>query len=131
MEKTYTLRTMNANDLFMMMRIINKIGIGEVKKMLSSAEIKKLLADTMKDGKIDDNAASAVGMQVMIELACLVTSHIPDCQSEIYDFLSALSGMTVQEVAEQDMAVFVEMIMDVFKKQEFKDFFQHLVELFK
>lgn len=131
MEKAYTLRRLNANDLFVMMRIINKIGIGEVKKMFSSAEIKKVLADTMKDGKIDDNAASAVGVQVMLELACVVTAHIPDCQSEIYDFLSGLSGLKVEEIASLDMTVFVEMIMDVFKKQEFTDFFQRLVELLK
>ena len=35
MEKTYTMRSLNANDLFAMMRIINKIGINEVKKMFS------------------------------------------------------------------------------------------------
>lgn len=131
MEKIYTLRSLNANDLFAMMRIINKIGINEVKKMFSSAELKKLLADTMKDGKVDDNAANAVGMQVMIELACLVTSHIPDCQNEIYDFMASLTGMKVKEIASLDMIVFVELVMDVFKKPEFKDFFQRLVGLLK
>ena len=131
MEKTYTMRSLNANDLFAMMRIINKIGISEVKKMFSSAELKKLIADTMKDGKVDDNAANAVGMQVMIELACLVTSHIPDCQSEIYDFMASLTGMKVKDIASLDMIVFVEMVMDVFRKPEFKDFFQRLVGLLK
>lgn len=126
MEKSYTLRNLNANDLFQMMRIVNKIGIKEVKGLLASADIKNALTDAMKDGKITDDAASAVGVQVMIDLACLVTAHIPDCQSEIYDFLSSLSGKPVEEIAALDMAVFVEMIMDVFKKPEFKDFFRRL-----
>lgn len=131
MEKTYTLRNLNANDLFAMMRIVNKIGISEVKKMFSSAELKKLLSDTMKDGKVDDNAVSAVGMQVMLELACLVTSHIPDCQNEIYDFMASLTGKKAKDIATLDMIVFVNMVMDVFKKPEFKDFFQQLVALLK
>lgn len=126
MEKSYTLRNLNANDLFQMMRIINKIGIKEVKGLLASTNIKNALAEAMKDGKITDDAASVVGVQVMIDLACLVTAHIPDCQSEIYDFLASLSGMSVEEVASLDMTVFVDMLMDVFKKQEFKDFFTHL-----
>lgn len=131
MEKAYTLRKMNGNDLFLMMRIINKIGITEVKQMLSSAEIKKLVGRFMKDGKLDDNAVYSIGIQAMLELACLVTSHIPDCQNEIYDLLSSLSGMSAKEIGELDMPVFVEMIMDVFKKPEFTDFFQRLVELLK
>lgn len=126
MEKSYTLRNLKANDLFQMMRIINRIGIKEVKGLLASADIKNALTEAVKDGKINDDAASAVGVQVMIDLACLVTSHIPDCQKEIYDFLASLSGMTVEEIADLDMPVFVEMIMDVFNKPDFKDFFQRL-----
>lgn len=126
-----TMRNLNANDLFMMMKIINKIGIKEVKGLMQSAEIKQVLSESVKDGKVNEEAASAVGMQVMLELACLVVSHIPDCQSEIYDFIASLTGMKVKDVASLDMIVFVELVMDVFKKPEFKDFFQRLVGLLK
>lgn len=127
MEKAYTLRTLNANDLFLMMKIINKIGIKEVKGLFASAEMKRIISEAMQDGEVNDAVASNVGMQLMLEIVCLVVEHIPDCQDEIYKFLSSLSGMKVEDIANLDMNDFMDMVMEVLKKQEFKDFFQRLV----
>ncbi len=127
MEKAYTLRTLNANDLFLMMKIINKIGIKEVKGLFASAEMKRIISEAMQDGEVNDAVASNVGMQLMLEIVCLVVEHIPDCQDEIYKFLSSLSGLKVEDIANLDMTDFMDMVMEVLKKQEFKDFFQRLV----
>ena len=127
MEKAYTLRTLNANDLFLMMKIVNKIGIKEVKGLFASAEMKRIISEAMQDGEVNDAVASNVGMQLMLEIVCLVVEHIPDCQDEIYKFLSSLSGLKVEDIANLDMTDFMDMVMEVLKKQEFKDFFQRLV----
>lgn len=66
----------------------------------------------------------------MIDMAGIVLENIPKCKTEIYVFLSGLSGMTKEEIADLDMVVFAEMIVDVFKKDQFKDFFKVVSKLF-
>lgn len=123
--KEYTLRSLKAADVFMMTKIINKIGIKEVKDCFNSPDVKKAISDA------ETEDVTAVGMQVMLELATLVVSHLPDCENEIYQFLASLSGMKVDEIRELPMITFFDMILEVFRKEEFSDFFQHVVGLSK
>lgn len=131
MEKAYTLRPLEGDDIFVMLQIINKIGISEVKGLLSSSNVKDAVSEALQKGELSDDIAGAIGVQVILDLVCLVTSRIPDCKGEIYNFLSSLSGMTVEEVAHLDILVFTEMIEDVIKKQEFKHFFTVALRLLK
>lgn len=131
MEKAYTLRNTNATDLFLLMRIVNKIGIKEVKSVFSSADIKSTLSKAAKDGNITDDMALTIGMQAMLDIACVVVEHIPNCEREIFQLLSNLSGMTVEEISGIDAPVFIEMITDVFKEPWFADFFSRLFGSFK
>ena len=131
MEKTYTLRNTNATDLFLLMRIVNKIGIKEVKSVFSSADIKSTLSEAVKKGEVTDDVALAIGVQAMLDIACVVVERMPDCEREIYQLLSNLSGMEVEEIAAVDAPVFVAMVMDVFKEPWFADFFSHLFGSFK
>ena len=73
----------------------------------------------------------AVGATVMLEMATVVISHVSDCEQDIYLFLSNLSGMSKKEIEELGMVTFFEMIVDVFKKEEFKDFIGVVSKLFK
>ena len=121
--KEYTLRSLKASDLFMMTKIINKIGIKEVKDCFNSPDVKKAISG----GETEDVAA--VGMQVMLELATVVVSNLVECEMEVYQFLASLSGMNPGEVKELPMNTFVDMILDVFRKEEFNDFFHRVVGL--
>ena len=123
--KEYTLRGLKAADVFMMTKIINKIGIKEVKDCFNTPDVKKAITGA------ETEDAAAVGMQVMLELATLVVSHLPDCENEIYQFLASLSGMKVEEIEELPMTTFFDMVLDVFRKEEFTDFFQRVVGLSK
>lgn len=127
--KVYTLRALKADDMFVMLKIINKIGIKEVKECFSTAEVRKAISGAA-DG-VDDSDVAAVGIHVAMELAGLIVSHLPDCRNEIYQFLASLADTNVDEIADLPMGTFLEMIVDVFKKEEFKDFFQRVVGLLK
>ena len=123
--KEYTLRGLKASDVFMMTKIITKIGINEIKNCFGSEEIKNAI-----NGE-EPGDATAVGMKVMFELATLVVSHLSDCEREIYQFLASLSGMKTEEIAELPMTTFLDMILEVLRKEEFSDFFQRVVGLSK
>lgn len=117
--KTYTLRPLEADDLFTVMEIINKIGIEDAKKCFMSAEISKAIAENG-----DEENAAAVGMRVMLELAGLLVQKLPLCKAEVYRFLSALSGVDENEISHIKLVPFTKLVMEVFQKEEIKDFFQ-------
>lgn len=124
--KVYELRHLTADDMFPMFQIISKIGIKEFKHCFESADVMKAVEN--KDGQAD---LTAVGMTVAFDLAGVIMSNLAKCKDDIYLLLSQLSGMTTKDIASLPMVTFVEMIIAVIKKDEFKDFFQAVSKLFK
>ena len=127
--KAYELRNLTADDVFPMFQIISAIGIKEFKSCFDSDDVKKAVAEAAKDGESAD--IGAVGMTVALDIASIIMANVPKCKESIYMFLAQLSGMTKKDIAELPMMTFVEMIVDVIKKPEFKDFFQVVSKLFK
>lgn len=132
-EQAYTLRALAAKDVFPMVKIISKIGINEFTKAFESDEIKQLItAVTSEEGENKDtDKLTVVGINVALDVANTVLSHLGCCEQEIYTFLSGLSGMTKRQVEELPMNTFFEMVIDVFKKEEFKNFIGVVSKFFK
>ena len=126
--KAYELRNLTADDMFPMFQIISKIGVKEFKTCFESPDVKKAI-EAAASGK-DQDSLTAVGMTIAFDLAGVIVSNLASCKNDIYLLLSQLSGMTTKEIASLPMVTFVEMIMDVVKKEEFKDFFQAVSKLF-
>lgn len=126
-EKPYTFRRLSTQDIFPMLRLLNKIGL---KDLRDNDNVKNiiLLSTSTKGKKIDVNK---LGMDVFLEIACLIVDNIPKCEVELYSLLSQTSDRTVDEIKAQDMAVTFEMIVDFIRKEEFGDFFKVVLKLFK
>lgn len=138
-EKTYTLRGLTAEDVFPMLKIISGIGLKEFKSCFDSAELRdaiKNMSQGKKEGKKEGKEegetvdTTAVGLMVAADIASIIFANLPQCKDDIYQLLSGLSGMKKEEIAELPMNVFLAMIVDVIKKEEFKDFFQDVAGLF-
>lgn len=129
--KVYELRDLCADDMFPMFQIISKIGIKEFKSCFESENVKKLMADMTSGKASQDEVKATVGVTVAFDLAGVILSNLANCKEDIYLLLAQLSGMSVKAIAKLPMMTFVEMIMDVIRKKEFKDFFQAAVKLFK
>lgn len=128
-EKKYNLRKLTSKDVFPMFNIISKIGVKEFKNCFESDTVKEAIK---KMGEQDsEDALNAVGFAVITDIASIIISNIGYAEAEIYSFLSGLSGMTKNELEEMDMVTFFEMIVDVIKKDEFKDFIGVVSKLFK
>lgn len=130
-QKPYTLRALAAKDVFPMVKIISKIGINEFTKAFESDEIKQIVAAFTGDEKGQDDKLTIVGISVALDIANVILSHIGTCENEVYNFLSGLSGISKKDVAELPMNTFLEMIVDVFKKDEFKGFIGVVSKLVK
>lgn len=118
----YTLRKLCADDMFIMFRIISKIGMKDLRKCMAAADVKAAISG--KD-------VNSVGIAVAFEIGAVLMEHLPDCKKEIYTFLERLSGMKEKEIAAMDMATFTQMIIDVIRKEEFRDFFTAVSTSFK
>lgn len=134
--KPYTLRKLEAQDMFVMFRIISAIGINEFKLIFEAEGLKDIFnklmsgagkAEVMKDGE----GLIATGASVVLDFAQIIFTNISKCEREVYQLLSNLSGMKVEKIRTLGAAVFAEMVIDVIKKGEFRDFIQVVSGLFK
>ena len=124
--KKYELRKLEAKDIAPMASIIAKIGIKEIKECFNPADIQKLMV-----GKNADEAATAVGLTVFADIAGIIFGNYEKCQDDIFRFLANLSGKSKEEIAKLPLDTFFELIIEVIKKEEFKDFFKVVSTLFK
>jgi hypothetical protein len=128
MEKPYTLKKLGSENLFTFCTILSKIGFKEIKQIIEPEKIKALVANETEGNEIN---IEKVGFDIAIDIATIIVANMENCKDSIYKSLSDLSGMTKQELAALDIGIFVEMIFDVFHKEEFKDFFKVVSKLFK
>ena len=127
-EKPYKFRRLSTQDIFPMLRLLNKIGLKDLRDNDNIKNIVMLSTSATEKKKIDVNK---IGMDVFLEIACLIVDNIPKCEVELYTILSTTSDRTVDEIKAQDMAVTLEMIVDFIRKEEFGDFFKAVLKLFK
>ena len=129
--KAYELRRLTADDVFPMFQILSKIGIKEFKACFEGPEVLDIIKKAASGSRNKEDVQTTVGVAVAFDLAGIVISNLPKCKDDIYLFLAQLSGMTAGDIAALPMATFFEMIIDVIKKDEFRDFFGAVSKLFK
>ena len=103
-----------------MCKIISKIGIKEIAKCFESESIKSLISSVKNENK--NKAVNAIGMQVVLDIADIILSHISDCENDIFKFLSNVSGLKFEDVKELSLADFTDMIISLVKQSDFSDF---------
>jgi hypothetical protein len=134
-ETTFELRELKSSDVFPMFKIMGKIGFKDLKDKLTPDRVKELTS-MFKQDETDAEPVDAneqmmyVGFNVVFEAVEVIMNNLPNCEQDIYQFLAGLSGMKVKEVANLPLVTFTEMIVEVLKKEEFKDFFKAVSRLF-
>ena len=122
MEKVYTFRKLNSTDMFLMFKIIGKIGVKELASFVDGDFVKNIT-------KNKDYMAS--GISIVLETAGIILENLPKCENEVYEMLAKTSNLSVDQVKGLDFATFTEMVIDFIKKEEFKDFIKVVSRSFK
>lgn len=135
-EKPYTFRRLGPEDIFLMFKIIGKIGVNEFSACFEKDGIAKLIANAFakKTEEENDNSAAAltsVGVSVGLEIVNVICSKLPECRREIYQLLAQVSGQTEEDIKSMDGVLFVDMILDFVTKEEFADFIKVVSKRFK
>lgn len=128
-EINYTLRNLTADDIFPMFNIISKIGIKEFKGCFEAPDVKDAVGKIAAGGESSD--LNAVGLIVALDIAQILMTNLPKAKDDIYQLLAQVSGMNKKEIAALPMSVFMQMIIDLVRKEDFADFFQVVSKLFK
>jgi hypothetical protein len=133
-EKPYTFRLLGAPDIFLMSKIIKQIGIKEFKACFEADGITSLIQNMTMEAKQEGNDSNivSVGVGVALEIADVILGNLPKCEKDIYQLLSQTSNLSVDEIKAPGNAVmFLEMVIDFIKKEEFRDFIKVVLKLFK
>lgn len=137
-EKPYKFRELCAEDVFPMLNIVKKIGLKEFKECFSKETLENIVDMFMNgakaESKNENDTLVAVGISILpsvLDVADVLIGNIAKCENEFYKFLENISNLSVAEIKKLKMADFFEMIVDVVKKEEFKDFFKVVSRLFK
>lgn len=130
--KPYVFRKLTAVDIAPMCKVISKIGINEFGKCFGTDSVKNIInkSTNSKTDNIEKNSA-AIGFQVIIEIANVIISHIPNCENEIFALFSGVTGLSIDTIKDFDIATFTQMLIDFVQKEEFKDFFGVVSKLLK
>lgn len=126
--KPYNFRKLSSKDIFLMTKVLGKVGIRQFKKCFEGESLDALVK-AFKEKKTDD-ALMSVGVAVGFEGADIIMGNLYKCEDDIYQLLSNVSGVPVSKIAE-DALLFTEMLIDFFKKPEFPDFIKVVSKLFK
>lgn len=138
-QKPYKLRKLCSDDIFPMARIISKIGINRFREAFDPKEIKEIIKslnreegkDDSDNAPVSDDVTTSVGVTVALSVLQIILEHLSECRSDIYLFLSGLSGMKPEEIASADITLLGEMLVDVIQKPELGNFFKVVSKLLK
>lgn len=127
--KPYTFRKLCATDIVPMTTIIKKIGIKEFKAFAEGDKLNEIMKTF--SGKGDKKAVEALGVTIAFELLDIILEKLPSCEKDIFQLLSQTSNLSVKEVGALGLDEFAEMVIDFFKKDDFKAFIKVVSRSFK
>lgn len=125
----FELRKLQATDLFLMVKIINKVGIDNIKNAINFDEINK--TKEQLNGENSDKLVSELGVNVVMSVLTVLFERLPMIESELYHFVGSVANMKDKEVARLEINDFMALLIAILKKDEFKDFFKQALALIK
>lgn len=128
------LRRLQASDLFSMVKILNGIGLKNVKDAINQediAEARKKAQYATENGLDVADIASEVGTNIIMSVLGVVLEHLPNVEKDLYNFLGSVANIKASEVAKMEIADFMTLIVEIVKKEEFADFFKQASKLIK
>ena len=125
----YTMRNLQATDIFSVVKILNGIGLKNVKEAIDFEEINKI-----RKGMTEENAdviSSQVGLNVVMSLTTVIIENLPKVENDLYNFIGSVIDVKAKDVAKMDMGEFMDVLITLIQKEEFKDFFKRASKLVK
>ena len=129
----YNMRNLQATDIFSVVKILNGIGLKNIKESIDFEEINKIRKCMTEDNSEDNSEKvySQVGVKVVMSIATVILENLPNVESDLYNFIGSVIDMKAKDVAKMDMGEFIDVLITIIQKEEFKDFFKRASKLIK
>ena len=129
----YNMRNLQATDIFSVVKILNGIGLKNIKESIDFEEINKIRKCMTEDNSEDNSEKvySQVGVKVVMSIATVILENLPNVESDLYNFIGSVIDMKAKDVAKMDMGEFMDILVTIIQKEEFKDFFKRASKLIK
>lgn len=129
----YEMRKLQATDIFSVVKILNGIGLKNIKEAIDFEEINKIRKGMTGDNAEDNSEKvySQVGVKVVMSIATVILENLPKIENDLYTFVGSVIGIKTKDVAKMDMGEFMDVLITIIKKEEFKDFFKRASKLIK
>ena len=125
----YNMRSLQASDIFSVVKILNGIGLKNVKEAINIDEINNIRKRMMEDNS--ENVYSQVGVNVIMSVATVILENLPKVENDLFNFVGSIIGIKAKDVAKMDMGEFMDVLISIIQKEEFKDFFKRASKLIK
>jgi hypothetical protein len=125
--KPYTFRKLSSEDMFLMMRICGKIGVKELKNCFGGDTVEML--SSLKDN--GEQSLVGIGVSIGFDIVDIVLNNLPKCEKEIYQLLAQVAEGVTEADIKADALLFMDMLVDFVKKEEFPAFIKVVSRLFK
>ena len=123
------LRRLQATDLFGMVKILNGIGLKNFKDAININEIKEMRKNITGENEVE--VISDIGMNVVMSALTVILEHLPAVETDLYNFVGSIANMKAKDVAKMDVGEFMDLLISIAQKEEFKDFFKRASKLIK
>lgn len=125
------LRTLKATDLFLMVNILNKIGIKNLKDVIDVEKVMEIRKAVAENNGDKSEIVAQLGIEVTMSLVGIIIEKLPMIEGDLYSFMGGIANMKAKEVANMEMGAFVDLLISIIQKDEFKDFFNRASRLVK
>ena len=129
----YEMRNLQATDIFSIVKILNGIGLKNIKEAIDFEEINKIRKGMTEDNAEDNSEKvySQVGVKVVMSIATVILENLPKIENDLYTFVGSVIGIKTKDVAKMDIGEFMDVLITIIRKEEFKDFFKRASKLIK
>ena len=121
-EKKYEFRELKSTDIFLLCKILSKVGVSKFRTCFENEDVKNLVSAIMGKSLPEDYNTESASIQIMLEIAQVILENIPSAEKEIYAILANTSNLEVSEIKDLDIVTFADMIVDFVTKEEFVNF---------
>ena len=113
-------RELKGKDIFLMLPVLKKIGINNIKRCFNGDIVKGIVATNK--GKDYEKQVEAATLGAMLEFGQVLIEGLDNCENELFNLLEKTSNLSRGEIEDLSMVELPTMIIDFVKKDEFKDF---------
>ena len=85
----YEMRNLQAEDIFSIVKILNGIGLKNIKESIDFEEINNIRKRMVKDNSEDnsEDIYSQVGVNVVMSIATVILENLPKIKNDLYTFV--------------------------------------------